>query len=55
MFNPTIRAVKEQLFQVERPWVVDSSKFEQTFALRATPLPDAVRATVAWFREHPKG
>jgi nucleoside-diphosphate-sugar epimerase len=55
LFNPTIRAVKEQLFQVERPWVVDSSKFEQTFGSRATPLPDAVRATVAWFREHPKG
>lgn len=54
LFNPTIRAVREQLYQVERPWVVDSSRFEQTFGLRATPLPDAVRATVAWFREHPK-
>jgi nucleoside-diphosphate-sugar epimerase len=55
LFNPTIRAVREQLYQVERPWVVDSSKFEQTFGLRATPLPDAIRATVAWFGEHPKG
>jgi len=55
LFNPTIRAVREQLFQVERPWVVDSGKFEQTFGLRATPLPAAIRATVAWFREYPKG
>jgi nucleoside-diphosphate-sugar epimerase len=54
LFNPTIRAVREQLFQVERAWVVDSSKFEQAFGLRATPLPDAIRATVAWFGEHPK-
>jgi len=54
LFNPTIRAVREQLFQVERAWVVDSSKFERTFGLRATPLPDAIRATVAWFGEHPK-
>ncbi|MGH2577126.1 MAG: NAD-dependent dehydratase, partial [Actinomycetota bacterium] len=55
LFNPTIRAVREHLYQVERPWVVDSSKFEQAFGLTATPLPDAIRATVAWFGEHPKG
>lgn len=52
LFNPMIRAVTEQLYQVERPWVVDSSKFERTFGWRATPLPEAVRATLAWFREH---
>jgi nucleoside-diphosphate-sugar epimerase len=55
LFNPTIRAVREQLFQVERPWVVDSSKFEQTFGMKATPLPAAISATMAWFREHRKG
>jgi nucleoside-diphosphate-sugar epimerase len=54
LFNPTIRSVREQLFQVERPWVVDSSKFEQTFGFRPTPLPAAIRATMAWFREYPK-
>jgi nucleoside-diphosphate-sugar epimerase len=51
LFNPTIRAVTEQLYQVERPWVVDSSKFEGTFGWRATPLPEAVRATLAWFKK----
>jgi nucleoside-diphosphate-sugar epimerase len=50
MFNPTLRALREQLYQSERPWVVDSSKFERAFGWRATPLPDAVAATVAWFR-----
>jgi nucleoside-diphosphate-sugar epimerase len=50
-FNPTLRAVKEQLYQSERPWVVDSSKFERAFGWDATPLPAAVSATVAWFRE----
>jgi len=49
-FNPTLRAVREQLFQSERPWVVDSSKFERAFGWSATPLPDAVAATVTWFR-----
>jgi hypothetical protein len=28
LFAPTMRAVKEQLYQSERPWMVDSSKFE---------------------------
>jgi nucleoside-diphosphate-sugar epimerase len=51
-FNPTLRAVKERLYQSERPWVVDSTRFERTFGWAATPLPTAVHTTVAWFREH---
>ena len=47
LFDPTLRAVREQLYQSERPWVVDSSKFERAFGWSATPLPDAVAATVA--------
>ncbi len=50
LFDPTLRAVKEQLYQSEQPWVVDSSKFEQAFGWSATRLPDAVRATVGWFQ-----
>ncbi|MDQ2914483.1 MAG: NAD-dependent epimerase/dehydratase family protein [Chloroflexota bacterium] len=52
LFNPTLRAVTEQLYQVDRPWIVDSSKFERTFGWKATPLQDAVRTTVAWFRDN---
>ncbi len=51
LFNPTLRAVKEQLYQSERPWMVDSSKFERAFGRGATSLPDAVAATVAWFQD----
>jgi nucleoside-diphosphate-sugar epimerase len=51
LFSPTLRAVKEQLYQSERPWVVDSSSFERTFGWAATPLPDAIAPTVAWFRD----
>ena len=50
IFSPTMRAVKEQLYQSERPWQVDSTKFERAFGWRATALQDAVAATVAWFR-----
>lgn len=52
LFNPTLRAVREQLYQSERPWVVDSSRFERTFGWGATLLPDTVATTVAWFRDH---
>jgi nucleoside-diphosphate-sugar epimerase len=45
-----LRAVKEQHFQSERPWVVDSTKFEPAFGWTATPLRDAIAGTVAWFR-----
>jgi nucleoside-diphosphate-sugar epimerase len=50
LFDPTLRAIREQLYQSERAWVVDSSKFERAFGWRATPLADAVAATVAWFQ-----
>lgn len=54
LFNPTLRAVKEQLYQSERPWVVESSKFELSFGWSATPLSEAVDATVGWFRKQPE-
>ncbi len=50
LFNPTIRAVTEQLYQSERPWVVDSGRFERAFGWSATPLPEAIGATATWFR-----
>jgi nucleoside-diphosphate-sugar epimerase len=52
LFDPTMRAVNEQLYQSERPWMVDSSKFERAFGWTATPLQEAIAATVAWFRDH---
>ena len=55
LFNPTVRAVREQLYQSEHPWLVDSARFEQTFGWRATPLQEAIRATAVWFREHTRG
>jgi nucleoside-diphosphate-sugar epimerase len=52
-FNPELRAVREQLYQFEQPWHVDSTKFEGAFGSTATPLREAIRATVEWFRAHP--
>jgi hypothetical protein len=40
--------------EFEKPFVVDSGKFERAFGVVATPIEDAIRATVAWYRAHSK-
>jgi nucleoside-diphosphate-sugar epimerase len=50
LINPTLRAVHEQLYQLRRPLVVDDAKFARTFGADVTPHPDAIRATLEWFR-----
>ncbi len=50
LVNPTMRAVRERLYQTERPWVVDHSRFERAFGAAPTPHPEAIRQTLAWYR-----
>lgn len=35
-------------------FVVDGTKFENTFGVTATPLDEAIPATVAWYRANPE-
>lgn len=53
LFMPVLRELDEMLYEFEEPFIVDSSAFERTFAMRATPLEPAIRETVAWFRANP--
>jgi hypothetical protein len=41
------------LYAFEKPFVVDSSKFERTFGVVATPIEQSIEATVTWYRTHP--
>ncbi len=50
LFNVNLREMKEMLYQWERPFVVDSSKFEQRYRADATPLAVGVAATAASYR-----
>lgn len=50
LFIPLIAAVKETLYQSERPWVVDHSKFARAFGANPTPLDDAIAQTLSWVR-----
>lgn len=49
-FVPTIRAVREQLYQMQHDWVVDDRKYRAAFAEGETPVEEAIAATVAWYR-----
>ena len=55
LFNGQVRELKEMLYEFEEPFVVDSTRFESTFGVHATPLDEAIPVTVEWFRTHPQG
>ncbi len=40
-----------QAHMMDRPFTVDHSKFERAFGARPTPLRQAIRTTVEWFRQ----
>ena len=54
LFNANVREIIEMLYEFEKPFIMDSSKFEKAFGLKATPIEQAVRETVAYFKTHPK-
>ena len=51
LFVPIVREMKEMRYEFEEAYIVDDSQFRAAFDAVTTPLPDAVRATVAWFRQ----
>jgi nucleoside-diphosphate-sugar epimerase len=50
LFNPPLRETFEMLYEFEEPFVVDHSAFERAFGIRATPLREAIKETVRWYR-----
>jgi len=52
LFIPEAKESVEMMYEFDQPFIVDSSKFEQTFGMRATPMREAIRATVDWFKRH---
>lgn len=51
LFNPLLREMREMLYEFDHDFVVDSSRFESTFGMQATPLRETLARTLAWFRE----
>ncbi len=55
LFIPEARETVEMMYEFEKPFVVDHSKFSRAFGDIATPHQAGVKATVAWYREHMNG
>lgn len=47
---PLLRELAEMSYQYDKPFVVDSARFEKTFAATATPMHEAIAATVEHYR-----
>ncbi len=52
LFIPEAKEALEMMYQFEKPFIVDSRKFESAFGKHATPLPEAIRQTIAWYQAH---
>ena len=50
LFDPTMRAVQDQLYESEQPFLVDHSKYARAFGGAATPHREAIRVTLQWYR-----
>lgn len=53
LFIPGAKESVEMMYEFEKPFVIDSSKFEKTFGMKATPTREAMRETAAWYKSHP--
>jgi nucleoside-diphosphate-sugar epimerase len=49
--KPELRELLHTLYQFTDPWVVDDGKFRAAFGDLATPLDDALAATVRWYAD----
>jgi len=54
LFIPEAKESVEMMYEFDKPFVIDSSKFENTFGMKATPVREAIKETVRWFRSHPE-
>lgn len=52
LFVPAAGEIVEMMYEYEKPFIVDSSKFERRFGIGATPLSIAIRDTVQWYRQY---
>ncbi|MFI5611059.1 NAD-dependent epimerase/dehydratase family protein [Amycolatopsis sp. NPDC051903] len=50
-FSPLLRELQEVRYQFDRPFVVDSSAYEEFSGEQPTPLAEQAAATVSWWRD----
>jgi len=52
LFIPEAKETVEMMYEFDKPFIVDSSKFEKAFGMKATPMREAIRETVNWYKNH---
>ncbi len=50
IFIPAARETVEMMYEFEQPFIVDHRKYAQAFGDHATPMREAIRQTIAWYR-----
>lgn len=51
-FNPTVGELVEMLYEFEKPFIIDSHKFEAAYGWGAADVDDAIQTTVAWYQKN---
>lgn len=54
LFIPEAKETVEMMYEFDKPFIIDSSKFETTFGMKATPTREAIKETVDWYKSHPE-
>ena len=54
LFIPEAKETVEMMYEFDKPFVIASSKFEKMFGMRATPIREAVKETVVWYKSRPE-
>jgi nucleoside-diphosphate-sugar epimerase len=54
LFIPEAKETVEMMYEFDKPFIIDSSKFEKTFGVKATSMREAIKETVAWYKSHPE-
>jgi nucleoside-diphosphate-sugar epimerase len=52
LFIPEAKETVEMMYEFDEPFIIDSSKFEKTFGMKATPIREAIHETVNWYKNH---
>lgn len=50
LFDPFMREFVEMFYQYQEPQIVDASAIDHAFGVKATPVEEAIRNTVQWYR-----
>jgi nucleoside-diphosphate-sugar epimerase len=48
--SPMMRGLAEMSYEFEQPFVLDTAKYQSTFATATTPLATAISDTIAWYQ-----